>query len=63
MAEKGGPGGQTMMIVFALKNLNSEDWRDRIEHTGAEGGPINLDALLLRAEEKREERLVTGTSR
>jgi hypothetical protein len=63
VAEKGGPGGQTMMIVFALKNLNSEDWRDRIEHTGAEGGPINLDALLLRAEEKREERLVTGTSR
>jgi hypothetical protein len=47
-----------MMITFALKNLNSEDWRDRIEHTGAEGGPINLEALLLRAEEKREERLI-----
>jgi transposase len=58
VAEQGGPGGQTMMITFALKNLNSEDWRDRIEHTGAEGGPINLEALLLRAEEKRGERMV-----
>jgi hypothetical protein len=47
-----------MMITFALKNLNSEDWRDRVEHTGADGGPINLEALLLRAEEKRGERLV-----
>jgi hypothetical protein len=55
---EGGPGGQTMMITFALKNLNSEDWRDRAEHTGADGGPINLEALLLRAEEKREQRLI-----
>jgi transposase len=58
VAKEGGPGGQTMMIIFALKNLNSPDWKDRVEHTGADGGPINLEALLLRAEEKREERLI-----
>jgi hypothetical protein len=47
-----------MMIVFGLKNLASDDWRDRIEHTGADGGPISWETVLLRAEEKRGERLV-----
>ena len=47
-----------MMIIFALKNLNSPDWKDRVEHTGADGGPINLEAMLARAEEKREDRLI-----
>jgi hypothetical protein len=42
-----------MMIVFGLKNLASDDWRDRIEHTGADRGPISWETVLLRAEEKR----------
>jgi hypothetical protein len=39
------------MVSFGLKNMAMQDWRDRFEHTGANGGPINLEALLLRGEE------------
>ena len=42
VALKGGPGGQATMVVFALRNLNSDDFKEveRREHTGANGGPI-----------------------
>lgn len=26
--------------IFALKNAMPDEWRDRYEHTGADGGPI-----------------------
>jgi hypothetical protein len=59
VAAKGTTGGsQAQMIMFGLKNLAADDWRDRIEHTGADGGPINLEALLLRAEEKRDPKVI-----
>ena len=28
------------MVIFGLKNRAAEDWRDRVEHTGADGGPM-----------------------
>lgn len=39
-AEKGG--GNATLVIFGLKNMAAEDWRERqeIEHTGKGGGPI-----------------------
>ncbi len=28
--------------IFALKNAAPAEWRDRIEHTGADGGPLQV---------------------
>jgi hypothetical protein len=33
-------GPQITARIFALKNAAPLDWRDRYEHTGADGGPI-----------------------
>jgi hypothetical protein len=38
--------------IFALKNAAGEDWRDKQEHTGPDGGPIQIiieskDAAIL----------------
>ncbi len=30
----------TTASIFWLKNRRQKDWRDRIEHTGADGGPL-----------------------
>lgn len=35
--------GDTTACIFWLKNRRSAQWRDRHEHTGADGGPIKLD--------------------
>lgn len=35
-----GGKGNPATIIFGLKNRAADDWRDRIEHTGAEGGAI-----------------------
>jgi hypothetical protein len=32
----------TTACIFWLKNRRKAEWRDRHEHTGADGGPINL---------------------
>lgn len=34
--------GNTAAIIFAMKNLYQDDWRDRHEHTGADGGPFQV---------------------
>ncbi len=31
---------ETTAGIFWLKNRKPEDWRDRVEHTGKDGGPI-----------------------
>jgi hypothetical protein len=31
---------ETTACIFWLKNRNPEAWRDRVEHTGKDGGPI-----------------------
>lgn len=36
MKNKGNPA----TIIFGLKNRAADDWRDRVEHTGAGGGAI-----------------------
>jgi len=36
MRNKGNPA----TIIFGLKNRAADDWRDRMEHTGADGGAI-----------------------
>jgi len=37
----GGPGASTA-VIFGLKNMAADDWRDKQEHehTGADGGPM-----------------------
>ena len=32
--------GNATLTVFGLKNMRPEDWADRIEHTGKDGGAI-----------------------
>ncbi len=40
--EEGGPHGASTLVIFGLKNMAADEWRDRreVEHTGADGGPI-----------------------
>ncbi len=35
-----GGKGNPATIIFGLKNRAADEWRDRIEHTGADGGAI-----------------------
>jgi hypothetical protein len=44
VAMNGGPGGQATMVIFGLKNHAPEDFSDKTqhEHTGKDGGPIEL---------------------
>ena len=44
VALEGGPGGQATMVIFGLKNHAPEDYREisRTEHTGKDGGAIEL---------------------
>lgn len=44
VAKDGGPGGQSTMVIFGLKNHAPEDYRDRqeIAHTGKDGGPVAI---------------------
>jgi len=35
-----GGKGNPATIIFGLKNRAADDWRDRVEHTGAGGGAI-----------------------
>jgi len=35
-----GGKGNPATIIFGLKNRAADDWRERIEHTGADGGAI-----------------------
>jgi hypothetical protein len=34
-----------------LRNRQSKRWRDRIEHTGADGGPISLETIDRRGQD------------
>jgi hypothetical protein len=36
---------ETTACIFWLKNRNPEAWRDRVEHTGKDGGPIETKEL------------------
>jgi hypothetical protein len=39
LADEGGAGAQATMILFGLKNMSSDDWKDKIqtEHSGTVG--------------------------
>jgi len=34
--------GNSASVIFGLKNRASDDWRDRTEVTGPEGGPVEM---------------------
>jgi hypothetical protein len=36
----------TVACIFWLKNRKPADWKDRVEHTGADGGPINFHSNI-----------------
>ena len=42
----GGPGSATA-VIFGLKNMASDDWRDKQEHehSGKDGGPIEVTRI------------------
>ena len=44
-------GPQITARIFALKNAAPLDWRDRIEHTGDGGGPIQVSVARFTGEE------------
>lgn len=35
-------GPHVTASIFALKNAMPDEWRDRVEHTGADGGPVQV---------------------
>lgn len=37
---------ETTAMIFWLKNRQPAQWRDRVEHTGAEGGPIETSTKI-----------------
>jgi hypothetical protein len=43
-------GGNATLVIFGLKNMAGEDWRDRqeIQHTGKDGGPIETKDVTTR---------------
>lgn len=41
----------TTAAIFWLKNRDPRNWRDRVEHTGADGGPITVAAVDLTDDE------------
>jgi hypothetical protein len=59
-------GGNATAIIFAMKNLYQDDWREKqtLEHTGKDGGPIEqavtLDPSKLSSETLEE--LLNATS-
>lgn len=46
VADRGGAPGQATAIIFGLKNVAPEEWRDRTEITGAEGAPLQIAITL-----------------
>ncbi len=42
---------QITAMIFALKNAAPAEWRDRFEHTGADGGPIAVTVARFTGEE------------
>lgn len=38
----GGSGAQATLIVFGLKNMDADSWRDKQEISGPEGGAIQV---------------------
>lgn len=44
-AMAGGAPGNPAVVIFSLKNLGAEDFKDKVqnEHTGANGGPIQIN--------------------
>ncbi len=59
IADEGGGNGSAVSVIFGLKNVAPDEWRDRTELTGANGGPIQSVALTASidnlAEEQREQ--------
>jgi len=44
-------GPHVTAAIFALKNAMPDEWRDRIEHTGDGGGPIQVSVARFTGEE------------
>ncbi len=44
-------GPHVTAAIFALKNAMPDEWRDRIEHTGADGGPIAVTVARFTGDE------------
>jgi hypothetical protein len=44
-----------------LRNRQSGKWRERFERTGADGGPISLEAILLKVAEREQAQLEPPT--
>lgn len=42
----------TTAMIFWLKNRKSQEWRDRHEHTGADGGPVQFTVTRAGSKEK-----------
>ena len=46
-------GGNATLVIFGLKNMADEDWRDKqaVEHTGPDGSPV---AFVIRGMTKED---------
>lgn len=60
IADEGGGNGSAVSVIFGLKNVAPDEWRDRVEHTGANGGPIQsvqLTADLTKLDAEQRDQL------
>jgi len=48
-----------LLLIFAAKGAMPDKYRERYEHSGPDGGPIQLQPVLARLENLTEEELVT----
>jgi hypothetical protein len=50
---RGASGGQVAMMIFMLKNHAPDEYRDRFEVTGKDGGALSLQLLLKSLDEPK----------
>ncbi len=52
VAKEGGPGGQSTMVIFGLKNHAPEDYQDRQQHEHS--GTLTLEQMVAQSYKKDE---------
>ena len=57
MATSGGGPGQATAVIFGLKNMAPDDWREKVhnEHSGPDGDPLVPSVIELIAAKPRDE--------
>lgn len=63
VARTGGNGSQATMIIFGLKNMGSDEWKERIEHTGQITLAALVESSMKAIAERSNGEIIEGESR